>query len=259
MKEIEGQRRWEKYPRKCRKVGWSGMGIHAFRREEEYVGKIVMVMEVPGKRTRGRPKRRWLDKIKNDLSERELSVEGRCTSLLKIYSPIWMMVMEVPGKRTRGRPKRRWLDKIKNDLSERELSVEGRCTSLLKIYSPIWIVKKYRFPLANTKWLEQRSLCIAKSSNTILQSILNSDALYTSQMYQHWRSVLYIYHFWFKHLLLLWKVCYHWMNVLYNVFESNVYYYFIWMQYSGIKTMNWITLTSFARVGTKRLEQRSLL
>ena len=43
------------------------MGIHAFRR--------VMVMEVPGKRTRGRPKRRWLDKIKNDLSERELSVE----------------------------------------------------------------------------------------------------------------------------------------------------------------------------------------
>ena len=51
------------------------MGIHAFRREEEYVGKRVMVMEVPGKRTRGRPKRRWLDKIKNDLSERELSVE----------------------------------------------------------------------------------------------------------------------------------------------------------------------------------------
>ena len=34
-----------------------------------------MVMEVPGKRTRGRPKRRWLDNIKNDLSERELSVE----------------------------------------------------------------------------------------------------------------------------------------------------------------------------------------
>ena len=58
MKEIEGQRRWEKYPRKCRKVGWSGMDIHAFRREEEYVGKRVMAMEVPGKRTRGRPK--WI-------------------------------------------------------------------------------------------------------------------------------------------------------------------------------------------------------
>ena len=33
------------------------------------------VMEVPGKRTRGRPKRRWLDNIKNDLLERGLSVE----------------------------------------------------------------------------------------------------------------------------------------------------------------------------------------
>ena len=48
---------------------------HASRREEEYVGISVMVMEVPGKRRRGRPKRRWLDNIKNDLSERELSEE----------------------------------------------------------------------------------------------------------------------------------------------------------------------------------------
>ena len=32
-------------------------------------------MEVPRKRRRGRPKRRWLDNINNDLSERELSGE----------------------------------------------------------------------------------------------------------------------------------------------------------------------------------------
>ena len=30
---------------------------------------------MPGKRRRGRPKRWWLDNIKNDLSERELSGE----------------------------------------------------------------------------------------------------------------------------------------------------------------------------------------
>ena len=35
-----------------------------------------MVMEVSGKRRRGRPKRRWLDNIKYDLSEREF-VRGR--------------------------------------------------------------------------------------------------------------------------------------------------------------------------------------
>ena len=51
---------------------WYG---HVLRREDEYVGKIVMAMEVPGNRRRGRPKRRWMDTIGNDLSEKELSRE----------------------------------------------------------------------------------------------------------------------------------------------------------------------------------------
>ena len=51
---------------------WYG---HVLRREDEYIGKRVMGMEVSGKRRRGRPKRRWLDNIKNDLSERDLSGE----------------------------------------------------------------------------------------------------------------------------------------------------------------------------------------
>ena len=45
--------------------------IEKRRRIHEYVGKRVM----PGKRKRGRPKRRWLDNTRNDLSERELSGE----------------------------------------------------------------------------------------------------------------------------------------------------------------------------------------
>ena len=52
------------------RLKWYG---HVLRREDEYVGKGVMAMEVPGKRRRGRPKRRWMDTIRNDLSERELS------------------------------------------------------------------------------------------------------------------------------------------------------------------------------------------
>ena len=51
------------------RLKWYG---HVLRRDDEYVGKRVMAMEVPGKRRRGRPKRRRLDSIKNDLSEREL-------------------------------------------------------------------------------------------------------------------------------------------------------------------------------------------
>ena len=54
------------------RLKWYG---HVLRREDEYVGKRVMAMEVPGKRRRVRPKRRWLDSIGNDLSERELSRE----------------------------------------------------------------------------------------------------------------------------------------------------------------------------------------
>ena len=53
------------------RLKWYG---HVLRREE-YVGKRVMVMEVPGKRRHGSPKRRWLDNIRNDLSERELAGE----------------------------------------------------------------------------------------------------------------------------------------------------------------------------------------
>ena len=54
------------------RLKWYG---HVLRREDEYVGKRVMAMEVPGKRRKGRSKRRWLDSIRNDLSERELSRE----------------------------------------------------------------------------------------------------------------------------------------------------------------------------------------
>ena len=52
------------------RLKWYG---HVLRREDEYVGKRVMGMEVLGNRRSGRPKRRWLDTIGNDMSERELS------------------------------------------------------------------------------------------------------------------------------------------------------------------------------------------
>ena len=51
------------------------------RREEECVGKRVIVIETPWKRIRGRKKRRWLDNVRNDLAERELSGEEAKTGL----------------------------------------------------------------------------------------------------------------------------------------------------------------------------------
>ena len=73
MKELETTKVGEisKKVQECRlKWYW-----HVLRREAEYVGNRVIGMEVPGKRRRGRPTRRLLDSIRNDLSERELSGE----------------------------------------------------------------------------------------------------------------------------------------------------------------------------------------
>ena len=45
------------------------------RREEHYVGRRAMEMKVEGRSKRGRPKRRWLDKVKDDIKDKGLSVE----------------------------------------------------------------------------------------------------------------------------------------------------------------------------------------
>ena len=37
---------------------------HVIRRDQNYIGRKMMEMELPGKRKRGRPKRRFLDVVK---------------------------------------------------------------------------------------------------------------------------------------------------------------------------------------------------
>ena len=45
------------------------------RREEESVCRRVMNMEIPGKRKRGRPWKRWKDTIKEDMLEKNVQVD----------------------------------------------------------------------------------------------------------------------------------------------------------------------------------------
>ena len=59
------------------RLRWYG---HVMRRDQEYVGRKMMEMELPGKRRRGRPKRRFLDAVKEDMQEvgvKETDVEDR--------------------------------------------------------------------------------------------------------------------------------------------------------------------------------------
>ena len=52
MKMREGRLRWYE---------------HVIRRDQEYVGRKIMEIELPGKRKRGRPKERFLDVVKEDM------------------------------------------------------------------------------------------------------------------------------------------------------------------------------------------------
>ena len=53
---------------------------HVMRRDQGYVRRKVMEMELSGKKKRGRPKRRFLDVVKKDMGEvgaRERAIENR--------------------------------------------------------------------------------------------------------------------------------------------------------------------------------------
>ena len=55
------------------RLRWYG---HVQRREEEHITKRVLNMELPGKRKRGRPKRRWRDCVADDMRKSGLSTEN---------------------------------------------------------------------------------------------------------------------------------------------------------------------------------------
>ena len=59
------------------RLRWYG---HVMRRDQEYVGRKIMEMELPGKRKTGKPKRRFLDVVKEDMEEvgeKETDIEDR--------------------------------------------------------------------------------------------------------------------------------------------------------------------------------------
>ena len=45
------------------------------RREEHYVERRALKLKVQGRRRRGRPKRRQLDKVKDDIKEKGMSAD----------------------------------------------------------------------------------------------------------------------------------------------------------------------------------------
>ena len=48
---------------------------HLRRKYDGYIGRRMLRMELPGKRKRGRPKRRFMDVVKEDMAEVEVTEE----------------------------------------------------------------------------------------------------------------------------------------------------------------------------------------
>ena len=48
---------------------------HLRRKDDGYIGRRMLRMELPGKRKRGRPKRRFMDVVKQDMAEVEVTEE----------------------------------------------------------------------------------------------------------------------------------------------------------------------------------------
>ena len=86
------------------RLRWYG---HVMRRDQEYVGRKMMEMELPGKRKRGRPKNRFLDVVKEDMGEvgaKETDVKDR---------KMWRMMIHCRHPRLKGKPERRRRSKPK--------------------------------------------------------------------------------------------------------------------------------------------------
>ena len=71
---IRGTAQVGKFGEKTReaRLRWYG---HLRRKDDGYIGRRMLRMELPGKRKRGRPKRRFMDVVKEDMAEVEVTVE----------------------------------------------------------------------------------------------------------------------------------------------------------------------------------------
>ena len=54
------------------RLRWYG---HVLRKDDGYIGRTMLRMELPRKRKRGRPKRRFMDVVKEDIAEVEVTEE----------------------------------------------------------------------------------------------------------------------------------------------------------------------------------------
>ena len=71
QRDSTGGMGWRENTRGKTEVVW-----HVRRKDDGYIGRRMLRMEVPGKRKRGRPERRFLGVVKEDMTEGEVTAEA---------------------------------------------------------------------------------------------------------------------------------------------------------------------------------------
>ena len=74
MSTSQGQHRWDGLERKHERRDWGGMDMY-WGKMVGILGEWCYSLELPWKRKRGRPKRRFMDVVKEDMAEVEVTEE----------------------------------------------------------------------------------------------------------------------------------------------------------------------------------------
>ena len=64
-------------PHMSPRSAFRGMATHVMRREDTNIAKQVTTMKVGGKRHRGRPRLRWMDRVQSDMEEHQLAARTK--------------------------------------------------------------------------------------------------------------------------------------------------------------------------------------
>ena len=100
---IRGTAQVGKFGEKTReaRLRWYG---HLRRKDDGYIVRWMLRMELPGKRKRGRPKRRFMDVVKEDMAEVEVTEEDTVDMRnWKKENPLWRPLMGKAERRRRRR------------------------------------------------------------------------------------------------------------------------------------------------------------
>ena len=127
---IRGTAQVGKFGEKTReaRLRWYG---HLLRKDDGYIGRRMLRMELPGKRKRGRPKRRFMDVVKEDMAEVEVTEEDT------VDRRNWRKKSAVATPDGKSRKKKKMYNRWNSRNTEGGCTIDGTATTQREVYN-VW-------------------------------------------------------------------------------------------------------------------------